>query len=507
MDYALKKTPLSFTKDISDTVSQQPVDLDFTLPDYCADIEKILKCTLEPKVYTRSLSAGQLRIDGASVVRILYCDGSKKALRCCEQTVPFSTTIPVNDELCEHLILTKVKAEYLNCRALTPRRLSVHGAFSLYTTIKEKCTAEICEESCDTDLQTKTLNAQICEVCDFLQEQFTVSESVTVNSRNSVEAIVRSEVCTELKNIDRKGDKLIAEAEATLKMLYISDAATGEVDQFVYVFPFKQTLETKSQNCDVTDLRLDVQSYELMLSSRMVSEEPVVNLELKMCATLLTYNNREVRYISDAYSMANDVSLLSEQTVEPCDVYPLHTSSVIKSSINLGDRKVAKILDIFCEEPSVTSEVKENKLIVSGKINVCVLASCEDDELISIERRIDVETTETLDKSYAYINGLSLSVNSISYRIKEDNDLSLRLDVGLCAVLCNLFTIDQITAVEKAGQKSSDKTPLTLYYADKGEEIWEIAKRYSAPVSLLREENNIMEDELPESRMLLILNM
>ena len=78
MDYLLKKQTLDIAEDILDTVTQQPVDLDFTLPDYCPDIEKILKCTLLPKIYSRNLSAGQLRVDGASLVRILYCDGNKK---------------------------------------------------------------------------------------------------------------------------------------------------------------------------------------------------------------------------------------------------------------------------------------------------------------------------------------------------------------------------------------------------------------------------------------------
>lgn len=506
MDYALKKSPLNFTKDIVDTVSQQPVDLDFTLPDYCADIEKILKCTIEPKIYTRNLSAGQLRIDGASVVRILYCDSGKKALRCCEQTVPFSATIPVNDEVGEHIILTSVKPEYLNCRALTPRRLSIHGAFSLYITMKEKCILEYCEGAYDDSLQTKINTENICEVCDFLQEQFAVSESVPVNARNTVEAIVRSEICTEVKDFAKKGDKITINAEATLKMLYICDAQSGEVEQFVYVFPFTHTLGTGAEDCDVKDLRLDVLSYELMLSSRMISEEPMVNLELKMCATYLSHNNREIEYISDAYSLQNEVSLLTDNTSQLNTILPVNSPAVVKSSVSLGDRKVSKILDIFCEEPSVSGEVSDNNLKVTGKINVCILAVCEEDELICIERRVDIETQESLENNYAYMTGFKFTVNSISYRIGDDNELSLRFDSNISALLCNILSISRITAVEQGVDKPEHKAPLTLYYAEKGERVWDIAKSYSASVSVLREENNLEEEELSDNRMLLILN-
>ncbi len=35
---------------VLDTVAEQLADVDLTLPDYCPDIEKILKCTLTPKI-------------------------------------------------------------------------------------------------------------------------------------------------------------------------------------------------------------------------------------------------------------------------------------------------------------------------------------------------------------------------------------------------------------------------------------------------------------------------
>ena len=56
---------------VLDTVAEQLADVDLTLPDYCPDIEKILKCTLIPKIQTRTLSGGQLQIDGNCVVNVL----------------------------------------------------------------------------------------------------------------------------------------------------------------------------------------------------------------------------------------------------------------------------------------------------------------------------------------------------------------------------------------------------------------------------------------------------
>ena len=52
MEYNLSKHNISYANNFLDTVNEQIVDVDITLPDYCPDIEKILKCNLIPKIYT-----------------------------------------------------------------------------------------------------------------------------------------------------------------------------------------------------------------------------------------------------------------------------------------------------------------------------------------------------------------------------------------------------------------------------------------------------------------------
>ena len=82
---------------VLDTVAEQLADVDLTLPDYCPDIEKILKCTLTPKIQSRTLSGGQLQIDGFCTVNVMYVESIKKSVRCCEQSVNFSQNFSVKD--------------------------------------------------------------------------------------------------------------------------------------------------------------------------------------------------------------------------------------------------------------------------------------------------------------------------------------------------------------------------------------------------------------------------
>ena len=56
MEYHLNKRSVSQRRNALDTASEQSVDFDLTLPDYCPDIERILSCTLDPNIYIANVS-------------------------------------------------------------------------------------------------------------------------------------------------------------------------------------------------------------------------------------------------------------------------------------------------------------------------------------------------------------------------------------------------------------------------------------------------------------------
>lgn len=507
MDYHLNPRLYSNASEILNTAIQQAVDLDFTLADYCADIEKILKSDLTPKIYSRTFSAGELRVDGACIVRILYCDRNKKILRCCEQTVPFSATIPVNADVSEYVVLVKARQEYLNCRALTPRRLTVHGAFTLYASVISKSVTTVTESATDEKLQVLTNSVDVCELCEFTQEQFTVAETVPLNSKNRVETIVRSEMSAVVTDLSKSMGKLNLKGEITLRMLYISDAQAGECDRFVYVFPFTQSIDAKDSDWDISDLRLDVMNYELLLKSEMMSEEPALAVDAKLCVTLLGYKNGSLSFVTDAYSIENDTDLSFEH-INLCEsVHPINLTTSVKSPLYLGEKNICRILDIYTDTPVVKTEIKDKSLHFYGKVNVSILGFSEEGELLCIDRQLDVDLTEPLDKEYTAARYCSSSVTSLSYRISDNNELELRLDMRLCAVVCKESVHRQVLSASASSNSSvnTGESPLILYYAGKGEKVWDIAKRYSASLKSICDENDLNEEELSSSRMLLIL--
>ncbi len=506
MEYNLKAQPIHTLKEILSTTAQQPVDLDFTLPDYCADVERILKCSVSVKIFSHNISAGQLRIDGTSLVRIIYTDSGRKQLRSCEQNVPFSTSINVPAELSDVVLRISAKAEYLNCRALTPRRLVVHGALALCIRIlskESKCL--YINEDCE-DLETSETSLQVCKLSLLSQDRFTLNETVPISTKKSVETIVRSELIPKVNDYKISSGQLTINGELILRMLYICDVKTSELDRFVTSIPFSQTLRIPDFSDEITKVDVELSSFDVTLKSEIMQEEPCLYVEANLTATVEGFEREEVSYICDAYSTLYDTDLTSQKLSVITDVKPVDFIASTKADIEMGDCSVQKIIDIFADTVKTSCDIKDEMLSVNIRADVTILAISSDDEIVCIERQVEFSHEHKLESSYSSVDSIAAQIASLSFRLGDSNDMQLRIEASVSGLLINTEHILCTTGVTVL--KSFDlsgSSPLKIYYADEGERVWDIAKHFRTSLKTLREENSLECDVLSSPSMLMIV--
>ena len=93
----------------------------------------------------------------------------------------------------------------------------------------------------------------------------------------------------------------------------------------------------------------------------------------------------------------------------------------------------------------------------------------------------------------------------MGFRINTKNSIEIKSEISIKATVSsidNFKVIDDISADEE-NIRSKDAS-LTIYYADKGESIWDIARSYCTSVDAIKLENDLSEDVLQKRGMLLI---
>ena len=76
MDFKLTRENFTVQKALLDTVSEQSLELDYVLPDYCPEIFKVLSCRIYPSAARRTLNGTKLGYELTALVRVVYVSES-----------------------------------------------------------------------------------------------------------------------------------------------------------------------------------------------------------------------------------------------------------------------------------------------------------------------------------------------------------------------------------------------------------------------------------------------
>ncbi len=507
MEYSLSKHSVSYLNSFLDTVNEQIVDVDINLPDYCPDVEKILKCTLKPKIYTKKISSGQLTIDGVSCVHILYCDGIKHSLRAFEQSVPFTATFSLKSTPEHYITLAHTKCEYVNCRALSNRKLVVHGAFSLYAKVLCKSSNDVYSFDDECDLQVKHREIEVSDLCALCDEHFSITEDITLGSKPHVEAMLDYSVDSNIVEVKSIENKIMLNAELKLNVMYISDLEKCTVEHVSYVSPFNRIFDWEGvgddSNCFGT---LDVLAHDLHLKNDSLSDTSTLVLDVKLSFAQQGYLQRSMKVIEDAYSTCYSVAPEKEMLRLEKNLEVSGFTHIVKESVSTDSLKISKVLNIYCENIFLTPVMSDGALSLSGKASVCILFFDEDNTPVYLERTLELDIKPDISRSFDKAELIMCCVNSLSYRLIDDYNIEIKAQVKADVVLCDMMVENTVTNIKVLSDDmiEKDDCALVLYFAEKGESVWNISKKYLTSETSLISENSLSDEFLSAPLMLLI---
>ena len=102
---------------------------------------------------------------------------------------------------------------------------------------------------------------------------------------------------------------------------------------------------------------------------------------------------------------------------------------------------------------------------------------------------------------------LTVKLAGSSASLAPDGGAELRFDLEGEAVLTSTFTgnvVEDLSVDEESPKETDKNIALTIYYCDRGEDVWQIAKRYNTSVEGIVQENSLEGDTVPEKRTLRI---
>ena len=101
-------------------------------------------------------------------------------------------------------------------------------------------------------------------------------------------------------------------------------------------------------------------------------------------------------------------------------------------------------------------------------------------------------------------NQIQAYITSFDFVIKSESVIEVRVVISYISLDFSNKKFTVLSDVEFKGESNFDTPALVIYFADKNERLWDIAKTFKTSVELIKKENEITKEFCETSRVLII---
>ena len=342
---------------IFDGVQECPVDTEYTLPDYCADIQKILKCIVTPEVTSVSAAGDSLTIDGCASMHVLYLDAKGGCVRGFDTKKEFTCSVRLRAQAENVTAEAEPFVQHMTCRAMNARRVDLHITLGLSVRAYAVRQLEIADCISDDRVETKCEEYDVTRAVGCVMHAFILEQNAELpNGKSPIETVLRCSVRYQIDTVQPQAGGAVVTGKACVEILYRTFSDTAMPERFSCILPFTQTVECAGAGEDCT-IQISVLGGECTVQPREdgVGEYTVLNLYLKPTFCVQFTKSCTVRTVCDAYSIKGAwAAKYKNLSLERCEVLPPRSVRV-KENVPVPENDLEQVLDIWCEGLTLTA--------------------------------------------------------------------------------------------------------------------------------------------------------
>lgn len=502
----LTKDTVCVTETLLDTAAEQPVELDYSLPDYYPSIFRLLKTTVRPMVQQIRTAGNRLTVDGICKITVLYLGEEDSRLQAVEQTMPFSKTLELKGECEDPVVRCSCRCYHAGGRAVSPRRLDVRGGVSIRVRVTGQRELPAVTAASGGGVQLHSTVIPLCSRRRSAVKPFTVSEDLELpQSKPPFGSLLSSRCVVRLEDCKIIANKVICRGELSCHLLYLPEGDSVSPETMEYTIPISQIADLPGvDEEDTVDARFEAAGMTLEAIPGGEDGCHRLSAEWSMLLSCVSDRSREMALADDAFSTRCPV----EVTRTPAAAEKLLGSVNLQQTVRaeLSTEPLSAVLDLLCSVGETSARSENGAVRIAGSLELCAVCMGKDGVPFTAEKVLPFECPADCSCSGELIFAPQVQILSAGYAITGESSLEARVQLqisGTAREKASLSVITDIGLQEDAVQPPPS-CALRLYFGEAGERVWDIARRFGAPMSAVMEENDLDSETLLEKQMLLI---
>lgn len=470
-----------------------PVETEILISDYLPQIFKIVKCFVHPVILQKQLQPGRMTLEGYIRCIVFYQGEDGRGLCQTEQKLPFSRALEVPAfEFSTWTATAEGETEYLNCRAVNPRRIELRGAFGLCVSIYPQRKTEIVTALADGGVEQQQCTLSGMRSTAVLDKLVTADASIHFDAvPEAVLDITGTGAVRELKLLNGKA---VVKGEIKAQCVWRA-AGEQQLQARSAAIPFQQVIDLEGITEDCRCLCVIEPVGFTMTQGESGSPEMISASAL---LHLRAWRGYELRCVTDAFSTRCGMELEKQLLSTSQLACMLDETVTVTGGGTLPDADT-KLLACFAAFGAVeiVPRVESPCLTVHGVItafgenSLGEIESYERPAELALPLRLPVGTD-----CAALCPECWLSVEDIACTC-AGGTLEAAVRVKLEGVVMQQNTVSAVASAvlgEPLEQPEPD-VALRIFYAQAGEELFDIAKRFHVSPGAMLRANGLHEGE------------
>ncbi len=500
MDLKVYKDSITAAETICDTKAELPIETEILIPDYLPQVFKIVKCFVRLVVLQKQILQGRLTAEGYLRCVVYYQSDSEQSLCQIEQKVPFSKQVELREgEYRNWYAFVTGETEYLNCRAVNQRRIDIRGAYALSVKVSASMEQEILTTLSESGMEQKLAALKGVRTVAVQEKLVTVEETISFDAQPVMVLDISSQsAVSEVKMI---AGKAVVKGDITSEITYRT-APGYAVQKAVKVLSFNEVLDMEGAMPECQSFVFVEPTGCTVLAGTDGAEGAI---SVTALITARAYQQCEYLAVCDAFSTVYETSLENKSVAleSVTDNFITQVSAVAEG--NLPDEN-AQIIDVRASALPVEIIEADGELTVRGRAIAHIICINSLGEIDCYDKTAEYVLPKRYLGDLQNTSAICVpTVISVSAR-KAGAEAQAKITLSVQGLITNRIKTGVLERVEELGAHPNEESDIALriYYADAGEDLFDIAKRYHASPSLIGSVNNIEQGTLQTRQQLLI---
>ena len=507
MDFKLTRESFAVEKVLLDSVNEQALELDYVLPDYCPEIFKVLSCRIYPSAARRTLNGSKLNFELNALVRVVYVSENGE-ISAIEQMLSYDKSAERSYSPKSPVIYIEPSVESKSCRVVNKRRVDIRGVISTRLRVLADEPRQAVTSATGGGLQLRKKLVTYPSKRLFITKRVTVLDEVEIiQTKPPVGVVLRADAS--VNSADKKviSGKLLTKGEAGVSVIYIPEGG-GEIEKISFDLPFSQVSDIEGLD-ERFDVYVDASVSSCEIRPVAKSEPAKIECELGIDISCLALRFESAQLADDVFSTECEAEAERADCAIECVPEPVSGSHKIKATLTYSEGEIRSVMSASAEAGKAVGIVRKpnGDCAFSGKVNLTVFAKNESGKPICLESEVPYQHDLENPVCDSGSSDVRASVGTVTYNLTSSNAIEVTVEIKLRGYICEAKPhsfISDIRLDETRPVERDRSCSLKLYYAEPGEQPWEIAKRCRASLDAILEENEIDGEAVEAGSMLLI---